>query len=471
MFNCFHTTKISNLRDILENGGLQSIYGANSALTAEGRKGNVSYSAGTQAMCNTFNVFLMFYLRVADGRINEAAFKKKLSPEAYAQHQKSVIEILKSKDFSDWISDNVYLCFDGEYLSDRHEENPEDSYTSESIPPEQLKVCLIRNRKDDSMYIFSMEDIFCFLCARNPKFDRGFYHGKQQNENVYKYKNDDYYMDYLDLEQFCELFPELVTHKEEMENMDMYLSFFKENYHIDKEGFEKWIEKKEMRNRLITYIEKIDAGEFTSKDVPQFLDAYFKSRKEEMGNFFDEIQLENKILKIERIIIEEEKEWNGRLVEYRKKIDSGEFTEEDMPQFVEDYFRQAYSDNDYFGSEKNENQTELSTVLWKVDEILTKYIEEKGESDYRAKQLDYDLVESNLINYIKKIDAGEFTKEDVPQFMKTYCAKDHSRSENRIELTKRIKNMKNITTILEEGIKDELQGICPYDIKFREWRF
>ena len=466
MLTCFHTTKSNNLKDILESGGLQSIYGANSALTAEAREGNVYYSAGIQAMFSTVEIFNWFYLRVQDERIREDEFRRNLSPEAYIQHQKSIIEILKSENFDDWMKDNVYLCFDGDSLSDRNEENPENSYTSDVIPSEQLKVCIIRNKKDNSICIFSMKDIYNFFRAKNPELGEDFYICDDK-EYIQKYKNDDYYIDYLSLEQFCELFPELTAHKEESEDLDIYLSFLNNNKRLDKESLKNWIDRKKIYIRLTKDIEKIDVGEFSKEDVPQFLEDYFRSlndysRSDEENEIIN--KLRNNIYKIEKIIIEDENDWNNRLGEYIRKFDSGEFTEDDIPQFIDDYFRKAYS------NEKNGNQLQIRNTLWKIDEILTKYIEETELSDSKSKKIDYDLVESKLIKYIKKIDTGEFLIEDVPQFINAYCRRDH-KSSNRIELMNRIQMNKDITNILEEGIKDKLQGICPYSIVFSEWRF
>lgn len=204
MYNYFHTTKKNNLSSILQNG-LQPIYGANSLLTADRRTGKVSYSAGLQATVDTFTVFSRFYNNVKEGRINEESFRQNLSPEAYAMHQKSVSEILKSESFEDWIKDNIYLCFDGDCISDKHEERPEDAYTSESIPPDQLRVCVIRSKTNASIISSSMKDVYCFLHAKNPELQEGLGTWRYE-EDIDKYRNDDYYMDYLSIEKFFELY-------------------------------------------------------------------------------------------------------------------------------------------------------------------------------------------------------------------------------------------------------------------------
>ncbi|MBR2744590.1 MAG: hypothetical protein IKE01_04770 [Clostridia bacterium] len=221
MRTCFHTTKLDNLISILHNG-LQPIYGNNSALTADSRTGNVSYSAGIQAAVDTFSVFRRFYNDVVEGNINEESFRRTLSQEEYSNHQKSIREILESESFEDWIGNNIYLCFDGNCLSDRHEDKPEDAYTRETIPPEQLKVCVIKNKKNDSICYFSMKDIYCFLYAKNPELEKGLGMWRYE-EDINKYRCEDYYMDYLSIEQFCELFPELIANKE-IQNPQTYIT-------------------------------------------------------------------------------------------------------------------------------------------------------------------------------------------------------------------------------------------------------
>lgn len=204
----YHTTKTKFLSSILKDG-LQPIYGGNSSLTADPRTGKVSYSVGIQGTVSTFSVFRRFYNNVLEGRINEESFREKLSPEEYEKHQKSVEAIRDSVSFEDWIKDNIYLCFDENCISEKNEERPEDAYTTQSIPAKQLKVCVIKNKKDNTIYSYSMLDIYSFFYARNPdlKSGLGTYRYKR---NIDKFKSDEYCLDYIDLERFCQMFPELL---------------------------------------------------------------------------------------------------------------------------------------------------------------------------------------------------------------------------------------------------------------------
>lgn len=207
MKECYHTTKIKFLPYILENG-LQPIYGNNSYLTADPRKSKVSYSVGMQGAVNTFSVFDRFYGNILEGRINEESFIKSLTPQEYAKHQESVENIRNSISFEDWIKDNIYLCFDGNYLSEKNEDKIEDSYTTQAIPPNQLKVCVIRNNKDNTIYSYSIIDIYSLFYAKNPELKKGLC-TYEYSENINKLKSSEYSLEYIDLDKFCEMFPQL----------------------------------------------------------------------------------------------------------------------------------------------------------------------------------------------------------------------------------------------------------------------
>ena len=64
-------------------------------------------------------------------------------------------------------------------------------------------------------------------------------------------------------------------------------------------------------------------------------------------------------------------EWNKRLIEYRRKIDSGEFTVDDMPMFIKDYF--YTSDYKSHGGYWNSNLKELEEKLPKIKGTVAEY--------------------------------------------------------------------------------------------------
>lgn len=209
MNRCYHSTKLSNLKSILQDG-LRPNYGSNSSLIADQKKGKLYYSVGEESAVKMFSNFNTFFYRVVDGFINEESFKVSLSPDEYQKHQQNVQDIIKCGDFDEYFKDQIYLSFKDYVIDDRHEEDPVDSYTSEPIPSDQLKVCVIRSKANDSICTFSMIDIYCYLHAKHPEYEEGL-ETWDYKTMIDRYRGDNYYMDYISLERFCELYPDLVT--------------------------------------------------------------------------------------------------------------------------------------------------------------------------------------------------------------------------------------------------------------------
>ena len=127
-----------------------------------------------------------------------------MNQEEYDMHLKSVKKILESDNFTEFIKDNIYLCFDGNCITNKNEEKKEDSYTNDVIPPQQLKVCVIKNKRTGTID-YSMENIYCFLYANNPELEQRLGTWRYE-DGIEKYKSSDYYMEYLSIDQFLELY-------------------------------------------------------------------------------------------------------------------------------------------------------------------------------------------------------------------------------------------------------------------------
>ena len=245
MKDCYHTTKIKFLQSILKDG-LKPIYGDNSSLTADSRVGKVSYSVGKQGAANTFDVFRRFYNSVLEGNINEDHFRESLSEQDLKKHQESIEGIRSASSFEDCISDNIYLCFDGNCLSEKNEDKSEDSYTSQTIPANQLKVCVIKNIQDNKIESYSMLDIYSMFFAKNPELRKGLATYRYKDK-IEKFKSDKYQLDFIDLEKFCEMHPEVLqentSKKQQISTEDIGKRCEKANF-ADKETvtgiFSKW---------------------------------------------------------------------------------------------------------------------------------------------------------------------------------------------------------------------------------------
>ena len=55
-----------------------------------------------------------------------------------------------------------------------------------------------------------MLDIYSFFFAQNPELKKGL-GTYQYQENIDKFKSDEYVLEYIELEKFCEMFPELLV--------------------------------------------------------------------------------------------------------------------------------------------------------------------------------------------------------------------------------------------------------------------
>ena len=102
-------------------------------------------------------------------------------------------------------------------------------------------------------------------------------------------------------------------------------------------------------------------------------------------------------------------EWNKRLIEYKRKIDSGEFTIEDVPMFIEDYF--CTSDYRSHGSE-NSNKTALKGVLDKIKGVLAEYYKCSEEEIY-AGDIKFAKTEITEVPYKIILGNANFSNSQV----------------------------------------------------------
>lgn len=204
MKECFHFTKSRFLKSILENG-LQPSFGANCSIIGDGKGEKVSYSIGTEEATKMFKGVYEIYCRMADGRVNE---------ESYDEiGKKAIAELQSSRDFESWEEPGVYLTFNGENIngSNMDESKPYDSYTNMTIPPEQLKVCVIKN-KETGEIISSKYDVVCFWIAKSNNKESGFYN-IEYKDRIKEFQSEKYEMDYMGLDVFCKMYPEKLEEK------------------------------------------------------------------------------------------------------------------------------------------------------------------------------------------------------------------------------------------------------------------
>ncbi len=145
--NYYHMTSLNNL-DSISKKGLIPQSGANSRLIGDD-KIKTFFSEGFEGAIALYVDFQIVYDKIRTGQV-------KLTDEGIMQ------KIMKSKSFSDYLGEGVYLRFDGTNI--KNERNFENGCTDMTILPEDLTVCVLQ-RKDDHSIVFSRFEIIKYMMA------------------------------------------------------------------------------------------------------------------------------------------------------------------------------------------------------------------------------------------------------------------------------------------------------------------
>lgn len=203
----YHMTSLHNLYSINEKGLIPKS-GINSKLIGD-KKVKVYFSEGFEGVIALFVDFQMVYDGIREGQMNatEECLREK---------------ILKSKSLSDYLGEGVYLCFDGTEIE--NERNFENGCIDKIISPQELSVCILRKKRDNSI-IFSRFEIVKYMMAKirpenieyygvnyegSPSFTEATnriqekvkkYYEKHKTE-ICKYENQEYILDVIGINDF-----------------------------------------------------------------------------------------------------------------------------------------------------------------------------------------------------------------------------------------------------------------------------
>lgn len=204
---CYHFTNKDQLESILSEG-LKPQCGINSQLISDSRKEKVYYSVGEEATIKIFTSFNEILLRALDGKI---------SPELYETYSDEIKQKLEtSHDVESWIGDGIYLAFDGDTLNNYNEEQLKDAYTTDTIPPENLYVCVLKDETSGEIISTKPSDIVTyFIAKRTNNFSEalniaGFF-ALDIEEKVEEYRNTPLTVDYIPLSKYYKS-PQSDTH-------------------------------------------------------------------------------------------------------------------------------------------------------------------------------------------------------------------------------------------------------------------
>lgn len=146
----YHMTSLNNLRSIGEKGLIPQ-NGANSKLIGD-EKVKVFFSEGFEGAIALFADLQIVYDKIKNGQMK--------ATDKYIEEK-----MLSSESLSEFLGEGVYLRFDGSEI--RNERNFENGCTSMTIPPEELAVCILRRKRDNSV-IFSRFEIIGYMMNKIP---------------------------------------------------------------------------------------------------------------------------------------------------------------------------------------------------------------------------------------------------------------------------------------------------------------
>lgn len=207
----YHMTSIDNLKSISEKGLIPKNE-SNSRLIGD-EKVKVFFSEGFEGTIALFVDFQIVYDSIKKGlmKVKDKDVETKL---------------LKSESLSDYLGEGVYLRFDGKKVE--NERNFENGCTDKKISPEELMVCILR-KKSDNTVIFSMFEISKYMMAKihpeqiqyygasyegAPNFEEATrriqekvkkYYEEHQIE-IRKYDNQEYILDFIEINDYIRKF-------------------------------------------------------------------------------------------------------------------------------------------------------------------------------------------------------------------------------------------------------------------------
>ena len=207
----YHMTSLTRLNSICKEG-LTPRNEENSKLIGD-TKIKVFFSEGFEGAIALFVDFDIVYREIKNGT-------RKLKDEILEN------KIKGSKTLQEFLEDGIYLQFDG--MNIKNERNFENGCTSETILPEKLNVCVLKNKQNNSI-IFSRFEIIKYMMSKiepkDIKYYGATYSGSpnfddatkriQEKVNMYynthikeieKYKKDSYVLEYIPIAYFVNVY-------------------------------------------------------------------------------------------------------------------------------------------------------------------------------------------------------------------------------------------------------------------------
>ena len=159
---CFHFTNLDRFSSIKQYGLLPKLEENSKAVKDTIPK--ISFSDGRYAAAGLMADFYHVYCSIKNGTREESHTDFKLKEK-----------ILSSSSFEDFLGDGIYLTFDGSTIQNtggnKGHINPFDAGTQETIRPEQLKVCILKDLETGEIS-YSKYDYAFYLMANLTEADK-----------------------------------------------------------------------------------------------------------------------------------------------------------------------------------------------------------------------------------------------------------------------------------------------------------
>lgn len=203
---CFHFTYLNRAYSIGKTGLTPRIEDNSQAVKDSSAK--VSFSDGRYAAAGLMANFYRVYTDIKTGKRDPSRTDPDLAKR-----------IIASKSFEDFLGTGMYFMFDGTNIENtggnKGHINAFDAGTKETIAPEKLKVCTLRNKQTGELS-YSKFDFALYLMSNLTQDD----YSKMPKEiiediNVYKqahaeeisrFESSSYSVEFMSLDEFCQTF-------------------------------------------------------------------------------------------------------------------------------------------------------------------------------------------------------------------------------------------------------------------------
>lgn len=218
---CYHFTYLNRAFSIRDTGLVPRIEDNSKSVKDSAAK--ISFSDGKYAAAFLMANFYKVYMDVKEGRRDESKTDHTLAKK-----------IRESKSFEDFLGDGMYLMFDGSNIENtggnKGHINPFDAGTRESIAPEELNVCLLRNDQTGEIS-YSKYDFAQYLIANLTQEDyekmpddceKINFYKERYSEQIDRFRNAPYSIVHMSLDEFCEVYKKEI--EEDIEKREQSLS-------------------------------------------------------------------------------------------------------------------------------------------------------------------------------------------------------------------------------------------------------